>query len=58
MKYEKQDVLRRANRILSFDTRLHRKRRLQQIFVAAGTSLLSHYLATIGGYTDRLTDTR
>jgi hypothetical protein len=30
----------------------HRKRRLQQLFVAAGTSLPSCYLATIGGYTD------
>jgi hypothetical protein len=29
-----------------------RKQRLQQFFVAAGTSLPSCYLATIGGYTD------
>jgi hypothetical protein len=36
----------------------HRKRRLQQIFVAKGTYLRSYYLATIGGYTDRPTDTR
>jgi hypothetical protein len=28
---------------------LHRKRRLQQFFVATGTSLLNHYLATKGG---------
>jgi hypothetical protein len=35
----------------------HRKRRLQQFFVAAGTSLPSCYLATIGGYTERPTDT-
>jgi hypothetical protein len=33
----------------------HRKRRLQQIFVAAGTCLLSHCLAMIGGYTERPT---
>jgi hypothetical protein len=31
----------------------HRKQRLQQFFIAAGTSLPSSYLATIGGYTDR-----
>jgi hypothetical protein len=31
---------------------LHRKRRLQQFFVAAGTSLPNCYLATIWGYTD------
>jgi hypothetical protein len=37
---------------------LHRKRRLQQFFVAGGTSLPSCYLATIGGYRDRSTDTR
>jgi hypothetical protein len=30
----------------------HRKRHLQQFFVAARTSLPSCYLATIGGYTD------
>jgi hypothetical protein len=35
----------------------HRKRRLQQFFVAAGTSLPSCYVATIKGYTDRPTDT-
>jgi hypothetical protein len=35
----------------------HRKRQLQQFFVAAGPSLPS-YVATIGGYTDRPTDTR
>jgi hypothetical protein len=34
----------------------HRKRRLQQFVVAAGTSLPSCYLATIGGYTNRPTD--
>jgi hypothetical protein len=36
----------------------HRKRRLQQIFVAPGKSLLRCYLVTIRGYTDRPTDTR
>jgi hypothetical protein len=36
----------------------HRKRRFQKFFVAAGTSLQSCYLAMIGGYTDRPTDTR
>jgi hypothetical protein len=35
----------------------HWKRGLQ-FFVAAGTSLPSCYLVTIGGYTDRPTDTR
>jgi hypothetical protein len=30
----------------------HRKRRLQQFFVAAGTSLISCYPVTIGVYTD------
>jgi hypothetical protein len=34
----------------------HRKRRLQQIFVAVGTCLPSHCLTTIVGYTDRPTD--
>jgi hypothetical protein len=34
----------------------HRKRRLQQFFIAVGKSLPSFYLATIGGYTDRPTD--
>jgi hypothetical protein len=34
----------------------HRKRRLQRFFFDAGTSLPSCYLATIGGYTDRPTD--
>jgi hypothetical protein len=34
----------------------HRKLRLQQFFVATGTSLPSFYLATVGGYTDRPTD--
>jgi hypothetical protein len=33
----------------------HRKRRLQQPFVAAGTSLSSYYLVTTGGYIDRST---
>jgi hypothetical protein len=33
----------------------HRKRRLQQFFVAAGTRLPSHCRLTIGGYTDRPT---
>jgi hypothetical protein len=33
----------------------HRKRRLQQFFVAAGASSPSCYLATTGGYTDPLT---
>jgi hypothetical protein len=33
----------------------HRKRHLQQFLVAAGTCLSSRCLATIGGYTDRLT---
>jgi hypothetical protein len=37
---------------------LHRERRFQQVFVVAGTSLPSRYLAMIGGYTDRPTDTR
>jgi hypothetical protein len=37
---------------------LRRKRRLQQFFVAAETYLPSCYLATIGGYRDRFTDTR
>jgi hypothetical protein len=36
----------------------HRKRRSRQFFVAAGTSLPSCYLAIIGGYTNRPTDTR
>jgi hypothetical protein len=30
----------------------HRKRRLQQFFFSAGTSLPNCYLATIEGYTD------
>jgi hypothetical protein len=34
----------------------HRKRRLQQLCVAVGTSLPSCYLTMIGGYTDRPTD--
>jgi hypothetical protein len=34
----------------------HRKRRLRQFFVPAGTSLPSCYLAKIRGYTDRPTD--
>jgi hypothetical protein len=34
----------------------YRKRRLQQFFVPAGTSLPSCYLATIGRYTHRHTD--
>jgi hypothetical protein len=34
----------------------HRKRRLQRFFFAAGTSLPSRYLATIGGYTERPRD--
>jgi hypothetical protein len=34
----------------------HRKRRLQQFFVAAGTTLPSCFPAAIGGYTDRPTD--
>jgi hypothetical protein len=33
----------------------HRKQRLEQFFIATGTSLPSCYLATIGGYTDRHT---
>jgi hypothetical protein len=36
----------------------HRKRLLQQFFVAAGRSLLSCHQATIGAYTDRPTDIR
>jgi hypothetical protein len=36
----------------------HRKRRLQQFFLATGRSLPSSSLATIGGYTDKPTDTR
>jgi hypothetical protein len=35
---------------------LHRKRRLQQLFVAVGTSLPGCYLATIGAYTGRPID--
>jgi hypothetical protein len=35
---------------------LHRKRRLQKFFIVVGTSLPSCYLVTIGGYTDRPTD--
>jgi hypothetical protein len=35
---------------------LYRKRRLQQFFVAAETSLPSFYLVRIWGYTDRPTD--
>jgi hypothetical protein len=35
-----------------------RKRRLQQFFAAAGTSLPSCYLATMRGYTDRPTGPR
>jgi hypothetical protein len=50
-----QELLGRTNRLLTC-TRTrhgsHRKRRLQQFFVAAGTSLPSCYLATIRGYTD------
>jgi hypothetical protein len=38
--------------------RPHRKRCLQQFFVAAGTSLQSCYIAAIRGYTDRPTDKR
>jgi hypothetical protein len=34
----------------------HTKRRLQQLFVAAGTCLPSYYLAMIKGYTDTHTD--
>jgi hypothetical protein len=34
----------------------HGKRRLQQFFVAAGTSIPSYYLAAISGYTDISTD--
>jgi hypothetical protein len=33
-----------------------RKRSLQNVFIASGTSLLSCYLATIRGYTKRPTD--
>jgi hypothetical protein len=55
----KEVVLEKTNRLLSSDTTwTHRKRRLQQFFVAAGTSLPSCYLGTIGEYTDRPTDTR
>jgi hypothetical protein len=36
--------------------RPHKRRHLQQFFVAAGTCLLSRSLVTIGGYTDRPTD--
>jgi hypothetical protein len=54
-----QEILRRINRLLSFDTtRNNRKRRLQQFFVTAGTSLPLYYLATMWGYTDRPTHTR
>jgi hypothetical protein len=35
----------------------HRKRRLQQFFVAAGTSLMSSYQTATGGYTDPQTRT-
>jgi hypothetical protein len=56
---QKQGVLGRSNRLLSFDNirSAKKKRRLQRFFVAAGTSLPSFYLATIGGYKDRPTDT-
>jgi hypothetical protein len=53
----KQKVLGRTNSLLSFDTTsTAQKSKPQQIFVAGGTSLPSHYLATIRGYTDRPTD--
>jgi hypothetical protein len=36
----------------------YRKRHVQHLFVAAGMSLLSFRLSTIGKYTDRCTDAR
>jgi hypothetical protein len=51
----KQEVLGRTNRRLSFDTAWTRP--LQQLFLAARMSLPSSYLVTIGGYTDRPTET-
>jgi hypothetical protein len=51
--HQKQEVVGRTNRLLSFDTNEpHRNRRLQQFFVLAETSLPSCYLATIRGHTD------
>jgi hypothetical protein len=52
-----QVVLGRTYRLFSFMRHgLHRKRRLRQFFVAAGTLLRSYHLATIGGYTEKHTD--
>jgi hypothetical protein len=52
-------ILGRTDHLLSTDTTRTTKetRLLQQFFFVAGTSLSSYYLATIGGYRDRLTDT-
>jgi hypothetical protein len=55
----KQEVLRRTNRHISFETtRTAQKTPLPTILCCRGTSLQSCYLATVGGYTNRLTDIR
>jgi hypothetical protein len=55
--YKFWQVLGRTNRLVFYRHGPHRKRRLQQFFVAAGTSLPTCcYLVTIKGYTDWPTD--
>jgi hypothetical protein len=43
--------------LIAYCSLIHIKR-FQQFIIASGTSLCSCYLATLGGHTDRPTDTR